>query len=140
MAEMIFRAEIKRRKIKFVDSASAGIFVADGSSISPNSAACLAARGIDYSRFRPRQLKHKMIESCYAAVCMTASQKELLNGFGNVYSMKEICGFDIPDPHGCSASVYEDTARMIERACTAIIQKFFPGEGSVGESTRRRKK
>ena len=30
MAEMIFRAEIKRRKIKFVDSASAGVFAEEG--------------------------------------------------------------------------------------------------------------
>lgn len=140
MAEMIFRAEIKRRKIRFVDSASAGVFAEEGGTISQNGAACLSARGIDYSKFHPRQLKHKLIESSYAVVCMTAAQKELLNGFENVYSIKEICGFDIPDPYGCALPVYEDTARMIERACAALIEKFFPGEGNAGGPARRSKK
>lgn len=140
MAEMILRAEIKRRKIKFVDAASAGIFAEVGGSISQNSAVCLAARGIDYTKFSPRQLKHKMIESSFAVICMTDAQKELLNGFENVYSVREICGFEIPDPHGCGMSVYEDTARMIERACSAVLQKFFPGEGNDGETKRSRKK
>ena len=76
MAEAIFRAEIKRRKIKFVDSASAGIFASNSEAIHPLSAACLDERRLDYSKFRPRQLKHKMLETSYMVVCMTREQKE----------------------------------------------------------------
>ena len=111
MAEVIFRAEIKRRKIKYVDSASAGIFAQNSTCISENSALCLTELGLDYSKFHPRQLKHKMIETCFIAVCMTRSQSELLNSFGNVCAMEDTAGFSVPDPYGQNLAAYKETAR-----------------------------
>lgn len=140
MAEAIFRGEIKKRKITFVDAASAGIFAEKSKEISPNSAACLVSRGLDFSKFHPRQLKHKMIETSFAVICMTEGQKELLNGYENVYSVKELAGFDIPDPYGQEISVYEQTAQLIERACNGIIQKLFPGEGKNDLRKKEKKK
>lgn len=125
MAEIIFRSEIKKRKIKFVDSASAGIFAENSRCISPQSAKCLAELGLDCSKFKPRQLKHRMIETSFLVVCMTEKQKELLNGFQNVFSMRDIAGFDIPDPYGCSDEVYRKTARYIYLAVDALINKNF---------------
>ncbi len=125
MAEAIFRAEIKRRKIKFVDAASAGIFAEGSTSINEHSAACLTALGIDFSKFHPRQLKHAMIENSFLVFCMTASQKELLNTFPNVYSISEIAGFEIPDPYGMDLEAYRATAERIRRAVDAIIDRFF---------------
>ena len=128
MAEAIFRAEIKRRKIKFVDAASAGIFAENSECINENSAVCLTELGIDFSKFQPRQLKHKMIETSYIVICMTRSQSELLNTFDNVYSMEEVAGFDIPDPYGCGLGVYKKTAELIKIATDKIIEKFFAEE------------
>ena len=125
MAEAIFRAEIKKRKIKFVDTASAGIFAQDSIAINAHSAECLTALGIDFSKFKPRQLKHTMIEASYLVICMTAGQKELLDGFDNVFSVREICGFDIPDPYGCDLETYRRTAKLLSRAVDAIIEKYF---------------
>lgn len=125
MAEVIFRAEIKRRKIKYVDSASAGIFAQNSTCISENSALCLTELGLDYSKFHPRQLKHKMIETCFIAVCMTRSQSELLNSFGNVYAMEDIAGFSVPDPYGQNLAAYKETARLLQIAAGKIIEKFF---------------
>lgn len=136
MAEAIFRSEIKRRKIKFVDAASAGIFAENSKEINEKSAACLTALGIDFSKFHPRQLKHKMIETSFAVICMTRAQKELLNSFDNVYSMDEIAGFEIPDPYGQELSVYQKTAEIIRQAVDKIIDRFFhdeyPRDNSVG--------
>lgn len=129
MAEAIFRAEIKRRKIKFVDAASAGLFAENSECISEKSAVCLKERGIDFSKFHPRQLKHKMMESSYPVVCMTRAQSELLEGaFENVYSMGDIAGFDIPDPYGQDIEAYRKTARLIEIAVNKIIERFFAGD------------
>lgn len=135
MAEIIFRAEIKKRKIKYVDAASAGIFAENSTAINPQSAAVLRGLGLDYSKFKPRQLKHKMIEASYLVICMTEKQKELLNGFGNVFSVRDIAGFDIPDPYGYGADVYQYTARTISAAVDAIIQKYFaaPGEAHADQ-------
>ena len=125
MAEIIFRAEIKKRKIKYVDAASAGIFAQNSTAINPLSAACLREMGLDHSKFKPRQLKHKMIESSYITVCMTEGQKELLNCFENVRSMREIVGFDIPGPYGRGEEAYRYTARALCVAVDAIIRRYF---------------
>ena len=128
MAEAIFRAEIKKRKIKFVDSASAGIFAANSNSIHPMSAACLDERNIDYSKFRPRQLKHKMLETSYMVVCMTREQKDLLKGFGNVYAVSDIIGFDVDDPYGGTIEEYRRAADELQETASAIIEKFFASD------------
>lgn len=125
MAEFIFRREIKKRKIKYVDAASAGIFMQKGSALSTNSAACLDELGIDHSKFKPRQLRHKMIEGSYLVVCMTSAQKDLLNGYDHVFSVKDIAGFDIPDPYGQDIAAYKRTANRIYAAVDAIIKKYF---------------
>lgn len=128
MAEAIFRAEIKKRKIKFVDSASAGIFAADSDSIHPLSAACLDERKIDYSKFHPRQLKHKMLETSFLVVCMTREQKGLLKGSGNVYAVSDIIGFDVNDPYGGTLDEYRRAADELQQTAIAIIEKFFAAE------------
>lgn len=125
MAEHIFRAEIKKRKIKYVDSASAGIFADINGNLSIGSAVCLEKLSLDYSKFKPRQLKHKMIENCYLVICMTSEQKALLDGFSNVYSVQEIAGFEIPDPYGKGQDVYDSTAMLIQKAIDVMIEKFF---------------
>lgn len=125
MAEYILRAEIKKRKIKYVDAASAGIFVQKDSALSPNSAACLSALGLDYSKFKPRQLKHKMIENSYLVVCMTSAQKDLLNGYDHVLSAKDIAGFDIPDPYGQDIAAYRRVANCIYTVVDKIIKQYF---------------
>ena len=128
MAEAIFRAEIKRRKIKFVDSASAGIFPSNSEAIHPLSAACLDERRLDYSKFRPRQLKHKMLETSYMVVCMTREQKDLLKGSGNVYAVSDIIGFDVDDPYGGTIDEYRRAADELQQAAAAIIEKFFASD------------
>lgn len=136
MAEMIFRAEIKKRKIKFVDSASAGIFASGNSSIHPLSAACLDERKLDYSKFHPRQLKHKMLETSFLVVCMTREQKELLKGAGNVYAVSDIIGFDVDDPYGGTIEEYRRAANELQETAVAIIKKFFSEENPKTEEGR----
>ena len=128
MAEAIFRAEIKKRKIKFVDSVSAGIFAADSDSIHPLSAACLDERKIDYSKFHPRQLKHKVLGTSFLGVCTTREQKDLLKGSGNVYAVSDIIGFDVNDPYGGTLDEYRRAADELQQTAMAIIEKFFAAE------------
>lgn len=130
MAEAMLRAELKKRKIKFVDAASAGAFAKGNTAISENSAACLDERRLDYSKFHPRQLTHKMIEASFIVVCMTWQLKELLNTFPNVYAMEELTGFDIPDPFGLGMDAYRKTAERLSLAAERIAALLFP-DGSA---------
>lgn len=125
MAEIMFRAEIKARKIKFVDVASAGLFVEKDAVINPNSARCLQELGLDYSKFKPRQLKHKVLETSFLAVCMTLDQKELFDHYDNVLALRDLIGKDAPDPYGGDLLLYRQTAAILKESVLVIIEKYF---------------
>lgn len=136
MAEYIFRARVKKQKIKFVDAASAGVFAKGNTAINDKSAACLAARGIDCSKFVPRQLKNKMVETSFLVVCMTKEQKELLGYAPNVCCVHDLTGFEVPDPYGGSAELYEATAKLLEATADAVIRKYFAGEAAAADDKK----
>ena len=125
MAELILRSEIKKRKIKWWDVASCGISAEVGGCISQNSKLALDEIGISSDKFTPRQLTQKRIEASVLVITMTSSQKQIIEGCGNVVSMKDICGYDIPDPYGCSLEQYRNTRNAIYNACEIIINNYI---------------
>ncbi|HIR40190.1 MAG TPA: low molecular weight protein arginine phosphatase [Candidatus Coproplasma stercoripullorum] len=129
MAEAILRSKIKQRKIKWWDVSSCGLFVEAGRELSPNSEIVLLEVGIHMEKFCARQLTQKMIERSSAVICMTELQKQILDGCGKVYSIKDFCGADVPDPYGCSIDVYRATRDYLARACDLIIEKIILPDG-----------
>ena len=125
MAEALLRSKIKRNKIKWWDTASCGIQAEVGGTISANSKTALEEIGITVDKFSPRQLKQKLIESSTLVVCMTEMQKKMLEGCGNVYCIKDVCGYDVPDPYGCNLDAYRVTRDALSRACDIIIKNYI---------------
>lgn len=125
MAEAILRSKIKARKIKWWDVASCGLFAEVGGEISPNSRQALEEIGVRVDKFAPRQLTQNIIERSRAVICMTETQKQILEGCGKVYCIKEFCGRDIPDPYGCDIEVYRITRNLLSSACDQIIEKII---------------
>ena len=125
MAEALLRTKIKRNKIKWWDASSCGIQAEVGGTISPNSKTALAEIGISSEKFAPRQLKQTLIEKSTFVICMTEMQKKLLEWCGNVYCIKDVCGYDIPDPYGCNIDAYRVTRDALSRACDIIIKNFI---------------
>ncbi|MGN0808285.1 MAG: low molecular weight protein arginine phosphatase [Candidatus Coproplasma sp.] len=125
MAELILKHQIKKRKIKWWDVSSCGINAEVGGSIAENSRIALEEIGISSEKFAPRQLSQKLIDSSVLVVTMTSSQKQILEGCGEVVSMKDVCGYDIPDPYGCNLDIYRKTRNAIYNACEEIIDKFI---------------
>lgn len=125
MAEALLRAEIKKRKIKWWDVTSRGINAEVGGQLSQNSKLALEEQGIILSDFKPRQLTRGLIESCALIVTMTESQKQLFGDSGNVRCVKEICGYDVPDPYGCGLEVYKMTRDILKIACEIIVEQFI---------------
>ena len=125
MAEALLRAEIKKRKIKWWDVASRGINAEIGGTLSQNSRLALEECGIVMSDFKPRQLTRPLIESCVLIVTMTESQKQLFGDSGNVRCVKEICGYDVPDPYGCGLDVYRMTRDILKIACENIVNGYI---------------
>ena len=125
MAEALLRHKIKRNKIRWWDVASCGIAAEIGGTISPNSKTALEEVGISVDKFTPRQLTQKMIESSTIVICMTQSQKQMLEACGNVFCVKDVCGYDVPDPYGCNLDAYRVTRDALARACDIIIKNYI---------------
>lgn len=125
MAQMLLRHKLKKRKIKWWDVASRGIHAEVGSSMSLNSALALKDAGIEIVAFKPKQLTQKLIEASEVVITMTSSQKQMLEGCGNIVCIKDVCGFEVPDPYGGSLELYIKTRDALDCACDKIIEKFI---------------
>lgn len=125
MAEALLRDKIKKNKIKWWDTVSCGIRAEVGGSISANSKTALEEVGISFLKFVPRQLKQSLIEKSTIVICMTESQKTMLEACGNVCCIKDLCGYDIPDPYGLSIEAYRQTREALSRACDIILENYI---------------
>lgn len=125
MAELILRKKIKKKKIKWWDVASRGIHAEVGGTISPNSKTVLEEIGVSSEGFAPKQLNQKIIEKSYIVICMTYSQKQMLESCGNVICIRDICGYDIPDPYGGSVELYRRTRDALSVACDSVIENII---------------
>lgn len=125
MAEFLLRSKLKKRKIKWWDVASGGIHADVGGTISPNSKTALEEIGITVDKFAPRQLTQKIISASTIVICMTQSQKQMLEECGNVFCVRDVCGYDVPDPYGRDLDAYRLTREALSRACDALIEDYI---------------
>lgn len=125
MAEAILRSKLKKNKIKWWSVSSCGIHAEVGGTISSNSRQALSEAGISVENFTPKQLTQKIIAASTLVVCMTDRQKQMLEACGNVSSIRDFCGFDIPDPYGLDIAAYRATREALGVACDSIINKFI---------------
>jgi protein-tyrosine-phosphatase len=125
MAELILRKKIKERKIKWWDVLSCGIHAEVGGTISNNSFQALTELGINAEGFKPKQLTQKIIDGCEIVITMTALQKQLLEGCGNIICISDVCGYEIADPYGKDLTAYRLACTQIEQACDKIIEKII---------------
>ncbi len=128
MAEAILRDKIKKNKIKWWDTASCGLFAEVEGSLSQGSRQALDEIGLKADKFKPRQLNQSMIDKSFAVICMTEKQKQIIDGCGKVFCIKDLCGFDVPDPYGQGMDIYRATRDAISRACDIIIDKVILAE------------
>ncbi len=122
MAERILHSMIKKQKIKWWDAISRGISAEVGSEISENSRLALAEIGLECDKFKPKQLTQKSISDSILVVCMTANQKQMLEDCGNVVCVRDLCGFDVPDPYGYGIEQYRKTRDALIIACKSVIK------------------
>lgn len=125
MAEALLRDKIKKNKIKWWDVLSCGINAEVGGTISPNSKQALNEVGIAVNNFAPKQLTQKIISASTLVICMTSSQKQVLEACGNVTCIRDICGYDIPDPYGRDIQAYRVTRDALVTACDRIIENYI---------------
>ncbi|MBQ6980680.1 MAG: low molecular weight protein arginine phosphatase [Clostridia bacterium] len=125
MAEIILKTKLKLSGVKGVSVKSAGLSATDGKNMSENSFRALKLLGYKPYGFKSSQATGIKLIKSDIIICMTAEHKECIKNFPNVYSMKEITGYDIADPYGGDLNVYVKTSHEIEDACNIILQKIM---------------
>ena len=125
MAEYLLKSKIKKQKIKWWDVASCGIRADVGGTISPNSKIALEEIGVKVDKFAPRQLTQKIIGASTIVICMTQSQKQMLEDCGNVFCVRDVCGYDVPDPYGRDIEAYRAARDAISHACDTLIKDYI---------------
>lgn len=125
MAEFLLRDKLKKLKIKWWDVSSCGIHAEVGGTISANSRAALAEAGIVVEKFAPRQLTQKILGASTIVICMTRTQKQMLEECGNVFCVRDVCGYDVPDPYGMDIDAYRITRDALSKACDELIKNYI---------------
>lgn len=147
MAEAIFRSEIKRLKIQGVGVLSAGIEAAKKGNINPCSASVLSENGLSLENFNSRLLEKEMLQTAYALICMTDSQRDLLMelrwkllreaGFAeienNVYSFSELGGLRNSRSFRQGIDCYRLTYRKLAEECPLSFESFSPKRKKKGD-------
>lgn len=149
MAEAIFRRAISTMNLKGLLVCSAGISADVNGTLNEKSEIILKEEGFENLTFHPTQINEDLIHESIAIVCMTEKQKEWMMDFrwkvlrdagakkieNNVYSFKELTGYEILDPYGKDISCYRYVFTLLsggmERLKESIlspkiIEKFTP--------------
>ena len=140
MAEMIFRAVVKKMRLQNIAVSSAGIKVAPKSTMNEKTLETLIEKGIPRVKFSPKKLSEKLLKESFVIVCMTDSQRDLVMEMrwqalrragveeieNNVYSFSEIAGYEILDPYGRDKDCYEYVYELLAGGMVALIDKTLP--------------
>lgn len=140
MAELLFKREIERLKLKNVKVLSAGLKAKNGDLMNPKSAQTLTNKGIECNEFSAKKVNKKLLRESFAIVCMTEKQKEILMELrwkalreageeeieNNVYSFYELVGYEILDPYGRDLACYEYVFQLLEGGMYALTEKLLP--------------
>lgn len=119
MAERIAKKMAKEKKLKDVKFSSAGIY-AKGDNISENASTVLKRLGYDGRKRKSVQLKKIKPNIVYVAV--TDDHKKFINS-KKCLSFEDLAGA-VCDPYGQDLSVYEKTAKQIEKNVEVLLEKI----------------
>jgi protein-tyrosine phosphatase len=128
MAEALLRERFAARARGTVESA--GITALVGRPADPFAVELLAARGIDLSAHRARQLTPEMIAGADLVLVMESAQQQEIERLskaarGRVHRLGRFAGFDVEDPYRLPRVAFERALRQIERGLDDFDRAFW---------------
>lgn len=126
MLETILKDKLKKAN-KQAEIKSAGLAVKPGDKVTKEARDALKSRGL-IIRHKPTVLTTKALERADTVITMTDEQKQYLKNdkcFYKVFSMREVVGFNIPDPFGFGTRTYGECAYVLEKASDIIIENLI---------------
>jgi protein-tyrosine-phosphatase len=132
MAEGLFKAQLAQAGLADWRVGSCGTWTSDGYPATTEGVRALAARGIDISRHRSRQVTEALLAQADLVLCMTRAHVEALRAEFPVHAprvrlLSSVTGanYDIPDPIGKPQAEYEATAAEIGRILRGGFAKIL---------------
>ncbi len=122
MAEALMKAECEKRGLS-VSASSCGLAAFGGDTVSENSVAAMAEKGIDIASHRARKFSLYMAEEYDLFAVMSYSHKEVLSDLvapDRIY----VLGGGIADPYGGDLDAYRHCRDEIERAVVALADEI----------------
>ncbi len=126
MLETILKDKLKKVN-KQAEIKSAGLAVKPGDKVTKEARDALKSRGL-VIRHKPTALTAKALERADTVITMTDEQKQYLKNdkcFYKVFSMREVVGFNVPDPFGFGTRTYGECAYVLEKASDIIIENLI---------------
>lgn len=126
MLETILKDKLKQAGKK-AEIKSVGLCVKEGDSVTKEAREVLKSRGL-VIRHKPTLISDKALERADTVVTMTDEQKHYLQNHKcnyKVFSMREVVGFNVPDPYGFGTRTYQECAYVLERASNIIIENLI---------------
>lgn len=126
MLETILKDKLKKAN-KQAEIKSAGLAVKPGDKVTKVARDALKSRGL-VIRHKPTALTAKALERADTVITMTDEQKQYLKNdkcFYKVFSMREVVGFNVPDPFGFGTRTYGECAFVLEKASDIIIENLI---------------
>lgn len=126
MFETLLKDKLKKLG-KQAEIKSAGLRVLEGDTVSQESRNALKKKNL-VIRHKPTQLSAKALERADTVITMTDEQKQYLKNdkcFYKVFSMREVVGFNVPDPFGFGTRTYEECAFVCEKASEIIVENLI---------------
>ena len=152
MAEAILKSELKRLHTEGVEVFSAGL-KASGKSVNPHAAQTLLNKGLELANFSSKNVDENLLRAD-AIIAMTDEIKRKLleiqaygeklgkleKGLKNVYSFKDLTGYEVADPYGRGEGEYLRAFAELEGGMSAIIEKFVVEKPQEKPQTQTPKK
>ncbi|MGF1612730.1 MAG: low molecular weight protein-tyrosine-phosphatase [Gammaproteobacteria bacterium] len=117
IAQCLLQAQTRQHGIRVE---SAGIRALEGRPADPQVVALMKQRGFDVSTHRARQVTQGMVTEANLILVMETTQRFTVEDHfpwarGKIYSLGHWDGFEIPDPYGQAADVFETVTELIVR-------------------------
>ena len=129
MAEIIFKNILKKNGRDDVVVASAGTHAPTNTTMMPEVAEALKARGERVPRkpIKATQFSHFMYGAYNYIICMTRAHVDHLgNNRPNVFSLDELAGCgDVFDPYLYPLSTYIEVCKLLQKALAVLYNKII---------------
>ena len=130
MAEGELRDRLQKRGLGGVIE-SAGIGALVGRPADPTAVELMAARGVDISAHRARQLTPDLIRSFELILVMEAEQQRAVEDIlpsarGRVHRIGRWGNFDVPDPYRRDRDAFERALELITQGVNDLEKAFWP--------------